>query len=282
MEPNQNDVQTVNSKNKTSAYFNYGFKNKDVGYISIPILMIVLAESMLYMQKQSFAIGLHLIILIGLVLSTVWIQEKHINNIFQAMTLLPILRLVNLSMPSFFEMTINSYVFIYVPLMLPIYLITTNQDFTIEQIGLKARPSFIYAPLAVIVGLAIAEGEYFVISAPYLIPNTSLMNILELSIVMIFFVGLVEELIFRSILQTRLENSFGLLPGLLITSLLFGMMHSIYGNVYEIFFTSLAGLVIGYMFQKTRSLPVVAITHGTVNIFLFGLIPHMGPTFGLI
>ena len=39
--------------------------------------------------------------------------------------------------------------------------------------------------------------------------------------------------------------------------------------------------VMGWMFQKTRSLSLVAITHGCVNIFLFGVIPHLGLGLGL-
>ncbi len=46
---------------------------------------------------------------------------------------------------------------------------------------------------------------------------------------MFVFVGAVEELIFRSILQTRLEKALGLRYGLLLTSALFGIMHSVYG-----------------------------------------------------
>ena len=42
-----------------------------------------------------------------------------------------------------------------------------------------------------------------------LIPDLSIFNLLMLSIVMIFFVGLVEEIIFRSILQNRLEMVLG-------------------------------------------------------------------------
>jgi membrane protease YdiL (CAAX protease family) len=100
-----------------------------------------------------------------------------------------------------------------------------------------------------------------------------MISLIKLSIIMIFFVGFVEELVFRSLLQTRLENSLGSLKGLLITSILFGVMHSGYGTFYEILYTAFAGLVLGYMFQKTKSLPLVSLTHGFVNIFLFGIIP---------
>ena len=111
------------------------------------------------------------------------------------------------------------------------------------------------------------------IHAGYLIPDVGFSNLLHISIIMIFFVGLGEELIFRSLLQTRLQTSIGSFRGLLLASLLFGVMHSGYGTFYEIMYTSLAGLILGYMFQKTNNLPFVSLVHGFVNIFLFALIP---------
>ena len=91
---------------------------------------------------------------------------------------------------------------------------------------------------------------------------------------MVFFVGLVEELIFRSILQTRLEKALNVREALIITSLLFGLMHSGYGTFYEIFYTGFVGFIIGVAFYKTKSLPFVAALHGFANVFLFGILPH--------
>ncbi|WP_292387699.1 CPBP family intramembrane glutamic endopeptidase, partial [Methanosarcina sp. UBA5] len=85
---------------------------------------------------------------------------------------------------------------------------------------------------------------------------------------------LVEELIFRSILQTRLEDALGVKEAVLIAGLLFGLMHSGYGTFHEVLYTGFVGLLIGFIFYKTRSLPFVVIVHGLVNVFLFGVLPH--------
>lgn len=83
------------------------------------------------------------------------------------------------------------------------------------------------------------------------------------------------------LIQTRLQTSFGMKNGLLITSIMFGIMHAGYGSFYELLITASAGILLGYMFQKTGSLVLVSFTHGFVNIFLFGLIPLLGPGLGL-
>ncbi len=250
--------------------------------LMLPVLLIILAELLLFSGKMQYAIWVHVLVLIGLALATIYTSDTDLFKPYQALMLLPLLRLVNVSMPIFFETTLYLYIFIYAPLIIPVYIIAVHQGFTFEQIGLNLKYWKLIIPVSIVVGFAIAQGEYYIIHAGNLIPDMSFWNILKLSIVMIMFIGLIEELIFRSILQTRLEESMGMFPGLIVTSILFGVLHSGYGTFYEMLFVSLAGLIMGYMFQKTRSLPLITLTHGMVNIFLFGLIPLMGPTLGLL
>ena len=93
---------------------------------------------------------------------------------------------------------------------------------------------------------------------------------------MVFLVGLVEEFIFRSVLQTRFTRVFGAGTAIALSGILFGLMHSGYGLSYEILYTFFVGILMGYLFYKTKSLPLIALVHGSLNVFLFGFIPHMG------
>lgn len=254
---------------------------KDWQILAIPIIAIVGAEMLLYMGKQQAGIFLHVIIPLGLAVSSMWMKESNVSLSLETLAMLPILRLINISMPVFTAMTLYLYIYIYAPLIIPVFIIVRHQRFTVKELGLTLKNLYIYIPLAMVVGYLIGLGEYNTIKIGSLIPDTSAVNLFKISFVMFFFVGLVEELIFRSLLQTRLQASFGMAKGLIVTGMLFGMMHSGYGTAYELLFTGIAGIVIGYMFQKTGSLPLIAITHGFVNVFLFGLIPLLGPGLGL-
>lgn len=250
--------------------------------VTVTLCFIMLAELLLYSGRVKYAVWVHVLVLIGLGVSTLRLSESDVYRSLQALMLLPLLRLVNISMPVFYEMTLYSYIFIYAPLLIPVYLVAVHQKYTAAQLGLNRVNLKVIIPFSIVVALAIAEGEYYIIRPGYLIPDLSFLSMLKLSLVMILFIGLVEELIFRSIVQTRLEETFGLFCGLLVTSLMFGIMHSGYGTMYEMLFTSLAGLAVGYLFQVTRSLLLIALTHGLVNVFLFGVIPHLGPGLGLL
>lgn len=255
-------------------------RNKKV-YVGIPILAIVFAEILIYFGRIKEALWIHIIILMGLSLSIKFVKNKEIYKTYQALMLLPLLRIVNLSMPIFFDITLYSFVFTYAPLAVPIMIAVAYQQLTHEEMGITLRRIWLYLPLSVLIGFGLGVGEYLIIRTGYLIPNLSLLNLLKLTVVMVFFVGLVEEIIFRAVLQTRLNIIFGAWEGILLSSMLFGFMHAGYGTFYEVLYTFFVGAIIGYMFYKTRSLPLVTLVHGFVNVFLFGVIPHISPVLGL-
>ena len=241
--------------------------------IFFPLILIVIGEILLYKGYFNQALLIHIFNLLALSFSTTIIQNKLLSNTFQALSLLPILRILNMAMPIFFHSTLYWYPFMYGCIFISIIYIIRHQKFTREQIGLNFEKMHIYFPIALIVGFLLGTIEFQILQNPALIENLEFENILLLSIVMTLFVGLAEELAFRSIIQTRFEQIFGTTQGLIITGIIFGVMHSGYGTTYEIMFTSSAGILLGYMFIKTRSLFLISTTHGFINVFLFGILP---------
>lgn len=243
-------------------------------YIAIPILCIGIAELLIFSGRMGAAVWVHIGILIALSLSNIFIKDPRVHNIYMPLMLLPVLRLVNLSMPIFFETTLYTFIFVYSPLMIPVAAIIIHQRNSLEEIGITKKHFLAYMALSVPLGFLMGLGEYLTIRTGSLIPDLTFVNLLKLTIVMVFFVGLVEELIFRSILQARLEQALSVPESLIITSLLFGLMHSGYGTFNEMLYTGFVGLIMGLLFYKTKSLPFVAVLHGFVNVFLFGILPH--------
>jgi len=243
-------------------------------FTAIPVICIALAELLIYADKTEFGILIHIGILIAFALSNLYIKDLKIYRIYQALMFLPILRLVNLSMPVFFATTLYTFIFVYGPLLIALVIIVINQRHSFEHLGITTNNLLAYTILSIPLSFLLGFGEYRVIKPEYLIPDLSIGNLLILTIIMVFFVGLVEELIFRSFLQNRLEDALGVKEAVLIAGLLFGLMHSGYGTFYEVLYTGFVGLFMGFAFYKTRSLPFVVLIHGLVNVFLFGILPH--------
>ncbi len=252
----------------------YEIKNKWF-YLGMPAVAIALAEICVSSGRLVEAAIIYAVILLGLSFSMMFIKNEEIQKTYQAFILLPILRLINLSMPVFFESTLDSFIFIYCLMSIPVSIAAAHQDFTRTQLGLTFNKLIFYIPLSLFLGIVLGAGEYLIIGTNNLIPDLSVFNIVKLSIVMIFFAGLVEELIFRSILQTRLQIVLGDKKGLIFTAILFGLMHSGYGSFSEVLYASFVGLFIGSLFYRTRSLPLAIMIHGFINIFVFGIFPFL-------
>jgi uncharacterized protein len=235
----------------------------------LPVILILLAELLIFLGKPNAAMPIHALNLIFLILSSIFIN----NRIYPALMLLPLFRLLNVAMPVFFNLTLYSYSMVYAPMFIPIYFLVKDGFVSRSEAGLTFKSFLYYFPLAISVGFALGWGEYNVIHPQLLTPGANIKDVVILVVTMIFFVGIVEEFIFRSSLQTVLQERLGPIAGLLLASIIFGFMHSGYQMPLELLYVSFAGVVFGMLFWLTKSLPIISLAHGVTNISLFLVVP---------
>ncbi|UCE16265.1 MAG: CPBP family intramembrane metalloprotease [Candidatus Bathyarchaeota archaeon] len=149
---------------------------------------------------------------------------------------------------------------------------------SLKELGLKKASFKILAIVAVValpvfllaVGISVGEEIVFgsdpmtEFTAELLMPRDSfqLVAIVVLSLVL---VGPCEELAFRGFVQKGFENSFGKMKGLLIASVLFGLLHG-FNTLYAIVPVFVVGLVFGYVWQRTGgNTTVSALMHGVYD-----------------
>jgi membrane protease YdiL (CAAX protease family) len=86
-------------------------------------------------------------------------------------------------------------------------------------------------------------------------------------------VGPAEELVFRGVVQGLMRRSFGVLPGVVLASLLFGLGHVFAlssGDAWTmVFLTGSLGLILGVLYEYTETILVPALAHGAWNATLF-------------
>ncbi|HSD56643.1 MAG TPA: type II CAAX endopeptidase family protein, partial [Methanotrichaceae archaeon] len=233
--------------------------------LMLPVSLIIVAQVLIFLGSMKAAMIIHALNMILLVLLAAYIE----NRVYPVLMLLSLFRLLDLAMPTFFDLTLYSYPIVYAPMLLPIYLILKERMFSWSEVGITAKGFWFFMPLALAVGFFLGWGEYQVLRPGVLIPDFSLMSVLALSLTMILFVGLVEEFVFRSALQTVMEERLGSIFGLVVASVLFGVMHSGYHIPLEVLYVSLAGMVFGLLFRLTKSLPIISLVHGVTNVSLF-------------
>lgn len=84
--------------------------------------------------------------------------------------------------------------------------------------------------------------------------------------------GISEEILFRGLIQPWIENSWGVMAGLLVSSLIFGLVHAA-TFLYFIMATAVSiylGLYLDY--DSTRNLLTPIIIHGLYDFFAFVVI----------
>ncbi len=72
-----------------------------------------------------------------------------------------------------------------------------------------------------------------------------------------------EELFFRKLLITRMER-YGEGPAIIVSGLVFGLFH---GNFGQVFYAVALGLVLGYIYIRTRKIFVTIGLHMMINLF---------------
>lgn len=75
-----------------------------------------------------------------------------------------------------------------------------------------------------------------------------------------------EEMFFRGLIQALISDRFGLLPGLMASGLLFGVLHAM-TPLYAVIATA-AGFYLGWLFHATGSLWTPIMTHGFYDAVL--------------
>lgn len=76
-------------------------------------------------------------------------------------------------------------------------------------------------------------------------------------IAVVFLAPITEEVFFRGLIYTRLKRGIHIIPAAIISSLLFGALH---GEVIWIMITFLMGLMLVWVFERTKSLlPCIAV-----------------------
>ncbi|MBO7176068.1 MAG: CPBP family intramembrane metalloprotease [Clostridia bacterium] len=122
----------------------------------------------------------------------------------------------------------------------------------------RATFAYIFAGMAVI--LAAAYLNYYMISFTnyeefaaenlwvdtYDTPHAIILSFVTLAIIPAF----VEEFLFRGLIQSNLRP-FGRGTAIVGSAVLFGLMHQ---NIQQIFFATVAGLVLGYLYEVTDSI----------------------------
>jgi len=168
---------------------------------------------------------------------------------------------------------VNEFIILGVTLLFARYRGASSRELGLKKVGFRILAIVsVLAALLYFFGLGISIGEENIFGpdptselvAKLMIPKDSF----QLIVIVVFhlvLVGPCEELAFRGFVQKGFENSLGKIKGLLIASVLFGLLHGL-NTLYAIVPTFVGGLVLGYVWQQAgENTTASAIMHGINN-----------------
>lgn len=237
--------------------------------VTFALLGIAGGEAAIFYDKAEYALWIYLLILLLCTLGP--LRFKRDASMLQALALLPVFRIMNLGMPFFHDRPLYWLMLVYGPLIPASYLVATSQSI---ELPLGGKRALLALPFLIPLSAAFGVLEYSLVEPAPFIGEWTLNNLLLIGIIMFSFVALVEELLFRGIIQRIFENQLGRTSGLIIASTLFGLMYASYGGTLELIYGLFLGILLGLVYDYTKSLVTIIAMHGTLNFFLFAVIPY--------
>jgi len=214
---------------------------------------------------------IHLVLLVLLILSSAMDSNQPSHRLFLAMTLVPLTRIVGLSMslPLFSE--IYWYLLTSIPLLVGILVIIRILNLQPRDIGLTLRRIPIQGLIA-LAGFSLGGIAYLILRPEPLIPTLGWPDIVAPSLILLIATGFVDEVAFRGVMQNVSIQALGRW-GWVYIAVLYSMLQIGELSALHWLFVLLVALIFGWLVKRTGSILGVSLAHGLLNIGLFLIFP---------
>jgi membrane protease YdiL (CAAX protease family) len=204
------------------------------------------------------------VIVLALLNHYVWLGHTPRRQALPVLVLVPLLRILSVTMPIKQIQPIYSFVLIGVPLLLSAAWTVRLLDVPWSGLGLRLR-SWPWQCLVACSGIPLGALGFMVGHPTALIPALDWRDLVVGAIILTSFVGFTEELIFRGLLQQVMIDVFGP-PGLLWSTVIYASLYVNSFSVSYVLFIGLVSLFFGWCVQRTGSLWGVAAAHSGLAV----------------
>ena len=179
---------------------------------------------------------------------------------------------VNLILNKFIDKEASMFIYYVLAVGIPFWIVnsirkrsTDSKTFNLNIENKRIIPFVIISTIALLFGIITP------ISSLIPVPEIVKKALLDMAgqsgffsfLVLVIAAPILEELIFRGIILDGLLNKYSPLKSILISSLLFGLVHL---NPWQFITGFIIGIFAGWIYYKTRSLSLAIIIHATANL----------------
>ena len=245
-------------------------------FIIAILAAIIVTEWVFAYKNVAWGIGLALFLVIGIYLAnSVMRFSQLIADCADSFALVPLYILFTSSLPWFFLDQQYLLPAVYSTILALCLWHIYQKKLKFSELGFTKDKWLRYVLIGLAIGIPIGVVEYLVLRPAPASPTFEVNYLLLNLVYMVGFVGIGEELLFRGLLQGDLTKALGWKWAILLTSLMFMVMHLTWRSIPELGFTFFAGMVFGYLYYRTRSLTAPIIAHGVGNTVLVAVMPYL-------
>ncbi len=237
----------------------------------IYLLAITIAETVTVFFAPLWGIISHIILLVALILHSALASEHRYQQLVLSLALVPLVRIMSLSMPLSGIPQIWWYPIIYTPLLAAAIAVIRFTGYRAADVGLTVRLLPVQLVVA-LTGVLFGVVEYFILGPEAIATEFTWQEIWLPALLFLLCTGFVEEFIFRGVLQRTALGAFGGW-GIVYVSLLFAILHMGFLSWIDVAFVFVVALFFGWVVKETGSLLGVTLAHGITNIVLYLVLP---------
>jgi membrane protease YdiL (CAAX protease family) len=187
------------------------------------------------------------------------------------LALLPLLRVLSLTMPAQQVSQLYWYAMVAGPLLLGIALAVRLLGISAADIGFRRTRRLPQLAIA-LSGIPLGIAAYELTRPHALVARGDVASLIAGVIILVVGTGFTEEILFRGLVQRATTELFGRL-GMPAASALFAAMYVGTLSVRYVAFILALGVFYGWCRQRTHSLWGVSLSHGLLNVLLLIVLP---------
>jgi membrane protease YdiL (CAAX protease family) len=234
---------------------------------------VTVAELLTTWSDPRLGMVLHGLVLVSLFAASMQTGWREAWALVLMLAFAPLIRILSISLPLLEFPILYWYLITSVPLFAAVWVAQRSLGYSWRGLGLTPR-GWVVQLLVGLSGLLLGAAEYVILRPEPLAPELSWAATWQPALILFVCTGLLEELIFRGLLQRATGDTLGrwAVP---YVAMLFAVLHIGYQSLLDVAFVFIVGLAFGVVVERTRSVVGVTLAHGLTNTMLFLVMPYI-------
>ncbi|MFN8633868.1 MAG: CPBP family intramembrane glutamic endopeptidase [Chloroflexota bacterium] len=246
----------------------------------VPIVGLAIAERAV-MSSNALAAALFGTVLLWLLLSPILFgagATQSIRDLSWVLATVPAVRLMSLTMPVDRLSPLLAWIAVAMITVITVFSAARKLGYSSADIGLSWHWMQVgLLAIGVAAGAAYGLLVYDAVRPRPLIGDLTLRDAWLPSLVLVYLVGIAEELLFRGLVQRAAVNAFGRVAGIALPALVFATLYAGSPSLGPILLALVAGCALGWLAQAGRSIIAPIATRSAMVVTTFVVAPYVVP-----